>query len=417
MSTLLKQIPRVNTLIRRFPVLYKAAREQIAQFEDMDLEQRAEHQEARVRTMLKAAGYGSAKLQDLALVDKTQVRADPARFERWAPLPVVRTETSGTSGVPLRISRSFKSIVVEQATIDWVVAQAGHDFARERVAILRAARVQGVARGDEIRSLSKDERILDLPTNDLSPETLPAFIRALEAFRPRILYVMPSAIEYMVDLMAKTGTIFEVPLIFSSSDVLPPGLRSKLQEVFGAKVIDYYGQAERVCAAYSMKHGDYRFLASYGVAELIPREMGWEIAGTGLHNRSQFLVRYLTGDLAQGDLHEADLAAISLGVKPFDRIEGRRGDELVGRDGRMLFAISNIPGTLPEYGRFQFVQDRPNRVTILLAGWSEHVKDKPDPVIGRARRMLPEEFEVDVRFVDRLERTAAGKTPFIIKRF
>ena len=130
MSTLLKQIPRVNTLIRRFPVLYKAAREQIAQFEDMDLEQRAEHQEARVRTMLKAAGYGSAKLQDLALVDKTQVRADPARFERWAPLPVVRTETSGTSGVPLRIRGSGDWFSQGAKTFEAILAPLADDGAR-----------------------------------------------------------------------------------------------------------------------------------------------------------------------------------------------------------------------------------------------------------------------------------------------
>ena len=417
MSTLLKQIPSVNALIRRFPVLYQAAREQIGRFENMDLQQRADYQAAQIRTMLKAAGYASAKLTDLPFVDKADVRANPERFRKWTPIPTVKTETSGTSGTPLRISRSFKSVVIEQATIDWVVAQAGHDFARERIAILRAARVQGVGRGEEVRSLSNDERILDLPTNDLSPETLPAFIRALEKFRPQILYVMPSAIEYMVDLMVKAGLKFEVPLIFSSSDVLPLTLRRKLPDVIGATVIAFYGQAERVCAAYSMREGDYRFLASYGVAELIPREGGWEIAGTALHNRSQFLVRYLTGDLAQGDLRDADINAISLGVKPFDRIEGRRGDELVGRDGRMLFAISNIPGKLQEYGRFQFVQDRPNKATIFLAGWSEHVKDRPDPVIEKARLMLPEEFELDVRFVDRLERTAAGKTPFIIRRF
>jgi phenylacetate-CoA ligase len=414
---MLKKIPTLNRLIRRFPVLYGVARNEIDRFEDMDLKERADYQQRRVRALLKFAGHSAAELQDAPFIDKAQVRAHPTGFANRTLLPTARTDTSGTTGVPLRISRSFQSIVFEQATIDWVAAQAGYDFARDRIAVLRAARVQGVARGEEIRSISKDDRILELPTNDLSPETLPAFMRALEAFRPRILYVMPSAIEYMVDLMIKSGITFEVPLVFSTSDVLPPGLRRKLQDVFGATVIDFYGQAERVCAAYSLKPGEYRFLASYGVAELLRRDVGWEIAGTGLHNKSQVLARYLTGDFVQGDLREADIPAITLGTLPFSSIEGRRDDELVGRDGRMLFAISNVPSTLPEYGRFQFVQDRPNQATILLAGWAAHVNDQPEPVIKRAREMLPEEFELEVRFVDRLERTAAGKTPFIIKRF
>jgi len=417
MSPILKQIPTINRLIRRFPVLYSAARKDIDRFEDMDLQQRADYQRKRIRELLKSSGLGIPELKDAPFIDKAQVRAHPTGFAKHLLLPTVRTDTSGTTGVPLRISRSFQSVVVEQATIDWVVAKAGYDFARDRVAVLRAARVQGVARGEKIRSMSKDERILELPTNDLSPETLPAFMRALETFRPRILYVMPSAIEYMVDLMIKNGLTLDVPLVFSTSDVLPASLRQKLRDVFGATVIDFYGQAERVCAAYSLKSGEYRFLASYGVAELVRRDVGWEIAGTGLHNKSQVLVRYLTGDYVQGNLREADIPAITLGTQPFETIEGRRDDELVGRDGRMLFAISNVPSTLPEYGRFQFVQDRPNQATILLAGWAEHVNDRPEPVIQKARQMLPEEFELEVRFVDRLERTAAGKTPFIIKRF
>ena len=90
---------------------------------------------------------------------------------------------------------------------------------------------------------------------------------------------------------------------------------------------------------------------------------------------------------------------------------------VIGRDGRRFVAMNFIPRGLEEYGRFQFIQERPNQVTINLAGWSPRVKDQPEPVIRRARLMLAEDFDVDIHFVDKLERTAAGKIPFLIRRF
>lgn len=418
MTTLVKRIPGLNFGIRRFPGLYQRARDKIERFEDMDAGQRADYHDRHVRGVLRAAGHSvRTRIADLPFIDKNAVRADPARYRRWTLLPPSRAVTSGTNGLPMEVRRNLSAVVFEQATIDWVVARGGVDFTRDRVAVLRATKVLGVSRGHKVGTLLDAGRILELPTNDLSSDTFPAFFEALRVFEPRVLHVMPSAAEYLADLMIDRGLTLEIPLVFASSEVLSAAARRKFAAVFGATSIDYYGQSERVCAAYAMAAGDFRFIGSYGVPEFVPSGDKWEIAGTGLHGRAQILLRYRTGDLVAGELAAGDMPDIALGLASFGGIEGRCSDALIGRDGRKFVAMNYIPRGLEDYGRFQFVQERPHQVTINLAGWSALAKDRPEPVIRRARLMLSDDFDLDIRFVDQLERTAAGKTPFIIRRF
>ena len=417
MNMLVKRFPRLNPLIRRFPALYQAARRQVDAFEDMDLQGRLDYQSRRLRGLLRAAGHGGAALGDLPPMRKADVRAHPERFRRHALLPESAAMTSGTNGEPLRVFRSFASVVFEQAAIDWVVARTGHDFARDRVAVLRATPFSGLARGEKAGVAVEDGRVLNLPINDLSPETFPAFMDALRALRPSILYVMPTPAEYLADLMLERGITFEVPLVFSSSEVLTDTARHKMRAAFNARCIDYYGQAERVSAAYAIEPGRYHFLGASAVTELPMEGDRREVVGTNLHNRSQLLLRYRTGDLLQDNPAEDAIPAIATGLVPFSGIRGRSGDVLVGRDGRKFNAIDHIPRSLDQYGRFQFVQERPNSVIIQMAGWSEQVKGQSDPVVRRARLMLSDDFDVEVRFVDQLEKTAAGKTPFVVRHF
>jgi phenylacetate-CoA ligase len=400
------------------PALYKAAWDQIQRFEDMDHEQRVAYRDGRLRRILKAAGYGpGVALDALPFISKADVRADPQRFRHWTLVPPSRAFTSGTNGEPMEVSRCIGSVVFEQAAIDWVVSRGGFDFVRDRVAVLRATTILGLSRGEKVGRLLDGGRVLELPANDLSDETFPAFLTALQGFAPKIMYVMPSAAEYLAELMIERRVTLEIPLIVASSEVLTAAARRKFAVVFGARSIDHYGQSERVCAAYSTEPGQFRFIGSYGVAEFVRSGDDWELAGTGLHNTAQPLVRYRTGDLLAGDLAAGDVDKISLGLLPFGGIEGRRADALIGRDGRRSVAMNYVPRGLEEYGRFQFIQERPHQVTIQVAGWSPRVKDRPEPIVRRARLMVPEDFDVSVRFVDKLERTAAGKTPFIIRRF
>ena len=417
MSRLLKRFPALKGLVRRPPGVYASARRFIEQFNDLDLEHRQKLQSDRLRWLLRRTGRSGQRLEDLPFTDKSDLRARPADYLGRSLLPVSRAATSGTSGEPLRVVRSLNSVVFEQASIDWAVKQAGHDLSTERLAILRASDITGHRQGSTAGVLGEGGRVLVLPTNDLSPDTFPDFLAALRAFKPSILCVLPSSGAYLADLAMERRAELEIPLVLSSSEVLSPIIRQKMQNAFNCRTVDFYGQAERVAAAYSTVPGQYWFLPSYGVTELVRQDDGWQVTGTNLHNTAQFLPRYRTGDLLTGRLTPAEAERIEAGVSPFGGIEGRRDDVLVGHDGRKFIAMNHVPHGLERYGRFQFVQDRPNHALVRVAGWAPEVQNQPEPVLERVRLKVPPDFALEVEFATALERGAAGKTPFIIRRF
>src|SRR5690606_29509617 len=80
-------------------------------------------------------------------------------------------------------------------------------------------------------------------------------------------------------------------------ETLEPDKRVEIETVFGVRVFDWYGQAERVAAIGTCEEGNYHALTDYGLFELLPVEDGFfEIVGSGYNNKVMPLHHYRTGD-------------------------------------------------------------------------------------------------------------------------
>src|SRR5262249_45556077 len=154
----------------------------------------------------------------------------------------------------------------------------------------------------------------------------------------------------------------------TSSETLRPGLRQRVRATFGAALLDHYGMAERVTAAYSLEDGDYRFVFPYGAAELIVENGAGtaRILGSSFWNRAQPLIRYDTGDIAL--LPEAatpgTLERIALGLTPFAGIEGRASDVLQLANGARVYALGQILDGIAGIATAQFVQEAFDHVQV-----------------------------------------------------
>ena len=74
----------------------------------------------------------------------------------------------------------------------------------------------------------------------------------------------------LLSLLERAGLRLRIPVILASSEVLPPAAHAALQHHFGGTVINYYGQAERVCFAHGVRPEEFFFNPSYGRVELLP---------------------------------------------------------------------------------------------------------------------------------------------------
>jgi phenylacetate-CoA ligase len=428
-------VPRLKSLsfslplIRRNPLFYGRASRLLEEFESWDPDRQRAWREARLARMLAAAGetaYGRRlgaprSLEEWPVLYKDAIRDAPHDFVAGRRRFAVPAATSGTTGTPLRLKRSWSSIVYEQAVIDRMMALGGASPRRARVAVLR---------GDDIKA--PDDRSppfwrfvganqLVFSSHHLNRHTVGHFTAAAREFAPDVLFAYPSALESLCALMLAQGFELRIPLTLCGSEVLTRATMQAARLALSTRIIGYYGQAERVAWADGDPADGYRFLGSYSVNELqfvesVDDADAYELIGTSLWNEAMPLVRYHTGDrflLAKG----SDPEAVAAGRAPLAGIVGRQGDYLVSPDGGRLIGINHIPRGVPQLLRAQFVQESPERVRVLVMTTSDFDESCRRTLLEHAARKLPSSMQISIEVTDQLVRTASGKTPLVLRPF
>lgn len=428
----LKRLALGERFVRRNPLLYPAARSTLQTLERMDCRARQQWTQSRLKRILRMAmrtAYGRTvggdeRPESWPLLDKKTVRAYPAAFARKSAWLAARASTSGTTGTPLRLWRAPRAIAFEQACIDHVFEQIGAHPEVDRIAVLRGDSFPAntAPRGPFTRMALGGRKLL-LASNQLSPATLMEYVEELERFMPDVLYAYPSSLENLAHLLALCGRRLHVPRVVTSSEVLRPEAWRLIQETFGCRLADYYGQAERLAFASAVRPAEYRFLCGYAHVELIPLEDAaadgtrlHEIVGTSLWNTTMPLVRYRTGDFVRlpGNWTERDLKELVQGLRTFTGVIGRDNDVLVTADGVRLNGLGIIARGVRNVVRYQLVQPNLQEVHILLVPGPNYSGDDEAQLLANARSRIPQPMRIQLKTTATLERTPQGKTPFVI---
>lgn len=417
-----------DAFVRRFPPLYLAFRRELRQFEESDLAGRKAFQDRLLSKTLETAtdlaGYHGLKGQPLAafpILTKDMLRAASDHYRAPSGMLSVAAATSGSSGIPLELKRSFASVVFEQAAIDHLVALAGGNFRHDRIAILRGEAIKDPSdRKPPYWRIERGGRIMNFSVAHLNAATMQIFVDALEAFSPGVIWAYPSALEMLTTCMEGLGRRLHVPVILTSSEVLTHDVRTQAEAVFGGCVADYYGQAERLCFAYALKAGAYAFIPAYGKVELQPADgpdrTRFRIIATNLRNAAQPLVRYETGDIAiVPQSSTTDLDAVAMGWMPFTRIEGRESDYLVAPDGSRLIGMNHIPRSIKGLVQMQIRQTEPDRIRVFAVPETPGDENLKSTIAAKVKSRLPSTMRVEVRFCEAIEREKNGKLPLVVR--
>jgi phenylacetate-CoA ligase len=409
--------------VRRNPLYYSAARERLEAMQRAGLDERRAWTARQLAEVLWAArhtGYGKRVrgTRDLAswpLLEKADVRAEPAAFAGGGLL-TSRASTGGTSGSPLPIARSLASVVFEQACIDRMMASMGAAPAQARIAVLRGDNVKDPS---DFRppywKLAAGGKRLVLSSNHLNAATAPLYAEALEQFAPDVLWAYPTALEALCVNLRKADRALAIARVLTSSEVLHPAVWRLATATLGCRLVDYYGQAERVAFAWADTPGEYRFLPGYAHVELLPAGDGLhEIVGTSLWNRSMPLVRYRTGDLIR--LQGKDAEKVTLGLETFAGVLGRDTDILISPEGVKLTGIDHFQRDIANLVRIQVIQESAEEVRILVLATGGFGEADAAALLANVRRKLPASMRVSLERVSGLERTSLGKIPFVIHR-
>lgn len=306
-------------------------------------------------------------LQKLPILDKAVVRnhlADLCNTKfRGAK---ITAHTGGTTGMPGVFLRDLRSINAENAVLWQQYRWAGKSFRSRRATIRGAVIVPIETTRPPFWRHNVWARELLLSSFHLSEANLGFYVEAIRRFAPFDLYSEPANAYLLADYCMRHREHLSFGAVFLSSDMVLPYQKAAIEQVFGCRIFDWYGSAERVAGVAQCEHGAYHVLPHYAVLETPPVGDGLsEVVGTSLHNHVMPLLRYRVGDL----ITPPTPSTCRCGRKypAVAKLIGRDDDMICMPDGRtILLTPDHIFRGVENIREAQFVQHAPDRIEVRV---------------------------------------------------
>jgi phenylacetate-CoA ligase len=243
-------------------------------------------------------------------------------------------------------------------------------------------------------------------------------LQVMRRYRPHALYAFPSYLAELLEYCEQhQETLPALGVIFTSSEVLSEGLRSRLVDTFSADVCDVYGNTEFKEVAWQCRNGRYHINFESTWVETVDEadDQFGTVLLTTLVNRAMPLIRYQVGDRVRIGTGECDcgrsgpwLAAVS----------GREVDMLLLADGRKLspYLLTSLIELDPGIRRYQIVQESTSDLRVRYISPADGAVNEAQ-LERSLTRVLGNSMQIRFERVADLPRTARGKQKVFIRSF
>ncbi len=365
---------------------------------------------------------GLADLPRLPILTRDILRQHGDALRLRGNVAVETTATGGTTGNPIRVVRDRAGSVWQRGCywrgFGWGGLRLGDPFVQLFGGTLGVARPR---RLDRAKSWFSGKHFL--PAFELGPQNADRYLDAIRASGARFLIGYTSAVYLLASHAERSGARIGLDAVFPTAEPLLDNWRATIARAFGAEVLPYYGCGEIQSLGYSCPSVEapvYHTSDEHSVIEVEIPGGGASLVGEGpflvsdLDNHALPMLRYRNGDA--GALAPPGCSCgRSLGL--ITRIDGRVNDVLYQTSGN---AISGAIGPhafkmIDGVEQFQIIQRRPGQVAIDIVRLAGYVAALEEPKIDRIfRQHLGSDAEIEIRYVDWIPRTAAGKARFVI---
>ncbi len=325
--------------------------------------------------------------------------------------------TSGTTGTPLDVYRSFESMLREEA----------FHLQHWRWAGWRRGQRQALLRGDTVVPIDRQQPPywfhdsvggqLVLSTRHLGESTAVLFARALDHYGVTQLRAYPSAAYQLATFCERAGVPVRLNSVITGSEMLYGFQRARIESVFKAKVYDFYSMTERVAYASECEHGRMHVNPEYGFVEIVD-EQGratdgeGTIVGTALNNHHFPLIRYRTNDTARWSREPCPCGRT---YPVIDRISGRLADQLFDLDGRAVnctligFAFDGMHNIR----KAQVAQFAADRWVIRIVPGQAYGPDDGQRVLEKLAAEVSARVTASIELVDEIAALPSGKYKWV----
>lgn len=362
--------------------------------------------------------------EEFPIVSKADLLKCPERFypPRGGRAPWrIPGRTSGTTGTPLTVYRSLDAVVWENAYLRRHWQWSGY----------RARMPRATLRGDMVVPLERDsppfwfhnryENQLIVSSRHLRGGYYGAIAAKLADFAPYLLQAYPSTAYDLACWLREQDRRLAVPYVYTGSEPLYAFQRELIEERLGARVMDFYGMAERVAFAAECERGALHLVTDYSWVELLdeqgrPTDGEGYIVGTTFRNGAMPLVRYRLQDQTR---FRRGACACGRSYPAIEPVTGKVEDALLGSDGRrvspsvLTFAFKG----LEHIRQAQVAQTDAGHWEVRLVpapGYGEQHKRR---LLENVRKLVDPNIRVSVVEVQDIPRTAAGKYQWVVNEW
>lgn len=382
------------------------------------------------RKWLRAAGAepgdirGAADLALLPVIDKIVLTRHPEWFEAVSlrGSDGITLHSSGTSGYRRHLRHDARSVVQALA--------AGR---RQRLALAEhVGRESGYREavfnregsvGSQLRAFFETRTWVpkgaELRRRRFSPALPFAELAAgVDEFQPEVIRGYGSHLGAFYQWLSESGRRFHKPrAIVYGADAMPPAQRRMIEQELGIPVMSTYQAVEALRIGFECPERRGFHISVDQVAVRVrhnePGEPG-EIVLTNLWNYATPVINYQLGDLVT---LSGDLCPCGRTLPLLTSIDGRADDLVARPDGTRVHALALLAPLQKAPGVMQVqVEQRALDDFLLRVIWRQGDAQDGEELRRRLRRILGAAAAVEVREVDAIATTSAGKVKSLISR-
>lgn len=370
------------------------------------------------------ARFTLADLRHLPIVEKEAVRAVPEDFlvDGVSPGDLTLCPTSGSTGMPIRTYWSGddfqRSLALREARS---CRPAGVSYRLPRATVSGRIVVPDPDSRGPFHRFNFVERQVYLSAFHLKPSHAVAYVEPL--VRHRVVWATgyTHVFEQLAILMREQG-IAPPPLlraVITTSETLTEEGRERIEEAFGCRAFQEYGQVEDAVFACEGPDRRLRVSPDSGILEVVgtngepvPSGEPGDVLATSFIRRSQILIRYRLGDVA---VLEDRPDPTGLGMPALREVVGRIENLVVGPDGRRMLRFHGVFTALAGVREGQVIQEGAARIRIKVVPGPGYMNDTVEEIRARVRQRLGSDVEVTVEAVEAIPRTRAGKFQAVVR--
>lgn len=319
---------------------------------------------------------------------------------RWQ---VIRANTSGTTGTPLKIYESWPSIWWTQAYTYCSRKRDGFTYGQPLVSL------RGHLNRNQTSLKIHLSNTLFLSSYNINSNTVEQYYKKIVMFQPIAIEGYPSSL-YSLALFLKDAELeLNIPITFTSSETLLDYQRDLIEERLGTEIYDRYSMTERtIFLVESHNHGGYYEAPGFSINEYID---DGEIC-TSLINDAFPMIRYRSNDIME--IEEATDENPQIVVK---RVNGRKEDYLHCKDGSRIMRLDFIFKDVKHVKMSQLVQDKEGVLSVRVVPEKDFTDDDRNRIEQNIIARIGAgniDFRIELITENEIQLTPRGKYKFII---